>query len=198
MRSGLLQYLAVFRRLPWLGAATNMITVVRPTVMPVSTFDSDFQATVSRWIKSDGEVLVVIRFVFGAGSKSFEFFDEMATFRARLVELRPSDFVIVLRGKHLPLRGRVDDDFISRVRTAVADGDDWLIVCLDKITMGKASWYHDYAGNTQAELEEELRDDYCFGKRVAVGLEPPYGMDSDSVVSAFVPNADGSVTVGAY
>jgi len=181
-----------------LTTASASLPVVRPTVTPVSTAHPDFQATVARWIDANGEVLVVIRFAYGAGSKSFEFFDDMAAFLERVAELRPSDSVIVLVGEHLPLRGRVDDEFITRAKATIRDGDDWLIVCLDRITMGKASWYHDYPGNTHAELEEELRDEYCFGERVAVGLEPPYGIDSDKVISAFVPNADGTVTVGAY
>lgn len=103
---------------------------------PLSTSEPSFHATVARWIDAHGEVLVVIRFAYGAGSKSFEFFDDMEAFLGRIVELRPSDSVSVLAGEHLPLRGRVDDDFIIRAKTAVRDGDDWLIVCLDRITIG--------------------------------------------------------------
>jgi hypothetical protein len=165
---------------------------------PLSTSEQKFLAVIERWIVQDGEVFVVFRIAYGAGSKWFEFFDDSGAFRRRIAQLQPADSVIVLRGSHLPLRGEVDDDLIAQAKKTIADGEDWLIVCLDQITMGKVSWFHDYPGNTHAELEEELRDDFCFGKRVAFGLEPPYGVDSDTVLSAYVPNADGSVTRAVY
>ena len=172
---------------------------MRPTVTPISTSDPDFQATVARWIETNGEVLVVIRFVYGAGSRSFEFFTDSKAFCDRISSLRPADSVIVLRDKQLPLRGRVDDDFVARALATIPDGEDWLIACLEQTTMGLRSWYHNYPGNNHTELQDELRDDFCYGELVAVGLEPPYmPADGDGVISAYVPNPDGSVAPGAY
>jgi hypothetical protein len=165
---------------------------------PLSTSAPWFQRTVEAWLKSSKEVLVVIKIVYGAGSRSFEFFTDIESFRKRIAALRAKDCVVVLRDEHLPLRGCVDDDFIAKVLAQVPDGADWLIACTEPITMGKARWFHNYPGNNRAELEEELRDDVCYGKQVAVGLEPPYERTSDGVITAYVPNPDGSVTPGAY
>jgi len=171
---------------------------MRPTVKPISTSNAEFLATIRRWIESNAEVFVVIRFVSGAGSRSFEFFTAFDRFLERLAELNPADSVIVMRDKQLPLRGLVDEQFVADALSAIPDGADWLIACLAQTTMGKASWFHNYPGNNHTELADELRDDFCLGHHVAVGLEPSYMNDSDSIISAYVPNEDGAVTPGAY
>lgn len=53
-----------------------------------------------------------------------------------------------------------------------------------------------FAGETHQELCEHLADEA--GEAVAVGLYPDWSDDSDDVISAIVPNADGTVTVGIY
>lgn len=70
---------------------------------PLSTSNERFLSTVAKWIEETGEVFVVLRFVYGAGSKSFEFFTSMSEFKARVAELRPADSVIVMQEKQLPL-----------------------------------------------------------------------------------------------
>lgn len=92
----------------------------------------------------------------------------------------------------------MDEDFISQSLQYIPEGKWWQLTCLEKLKIGAASWYHDCCGNTLSELEEELRDESCYGKLVAVGLEPPYCEDIDTIIDAYVPNADGTVTPGAY
>lgn len=164
----------------------------------LSTDEPAFRSTVERWISDNGEVLAVIRFAGGAGSKSFEFFQSIGAFVARVEGLPAAACVTVLAERQLPLRGIVDDEFIGRARNAIRDGDEWLVVCQERITVGAASWYHDCEGNSNEELEAELRDEYCYGKLVAVGWHPDWLEDSSTVITAIVPNADGTVTVGAY
>jgi hypothetical protein len=163
-----------------------------------STDDPTFRSSVERWIADNGEVLAVIRFAGGAGSKSFEFFQSIEAFTRRVEELPTAASVTVLAEHQLPLRGLVDDEFIERARSTIRDGHEWLIVCLEKITMGAASWFHDYDGNSHEELAAELRDEFCYGKLVAVGLAPEWLHDSSTVITAITPNADGTVTVGVY
>ena len=168
------------------------------TMQHRSTNDAAFRSTVERWIDESGEVLAVIRFAGGAGSRSFEFFTSIDAFIERIDELPPSASVTVLAELQLPIRGRVDDDFIQHACASIRDGDEWLIVCLDRITIGAASWYHDYAGDSNDELMGELRDEYCYGKIVAVGPYPAWLEDSRTVLTVFTPNPDGTVTIGAY
>ncbi|MEM9825844.1 MAG: hypothetical protein AAF958_04610 [Planctomycetota bacterium] len=168
------------------------------TTQHKSTSDAAFRSAVARWINDNGEVLAVIRFAGGAGSRSFEFFTSNDAFIKRTNELPPSASVTVLAELQLPIRGRVDDDFIPHACASIRDGDEWLIVTIDRIRIGAASWFHDYAGESISELSDELRDEYCYGKTVAVGPYPAWLEDSQTVLTAFTPNPDGTVTVGAY
>ncbi|HEY3325320.1 MAG TPA: hypothetical protein VGP72_33010 [Planctomycetota bacterium] len=163
-----------------------------------SVNDLTFSSTVQQWIEANGEVLALIRFHASAGAKSFEFFRSMDDFKIRLADLPPRTCVIVFRDHQLPLRGRVDEEFIRKASALVPNGVEFLVVVLERISMGAASWFHDAAGQTHDELIEELRDSYCYGKSVAVGPYPPWLEDTAAVISAVVPNSDGSVTVGIY
>ena len=169
------------------------------TAMPyLSTNDLPFLFTAQNWIEANGEVFTLIRFHASAGAKSFEFFRSLDTFSSRLQELRPRTCVTVFRDRQLPLRGQVDEEFARQALALVPDGAEFLVVVLDKMTVGAQSWFHDAAGESHAELLEALRDDYCYGKQVAVGTYPPWLEDNEAVISAVVPDSDGSVTTGAY
>lgn len=155
-----------------------------------------FRSTVSSWLAETREVLAIIRFNAAAGAKSFEFFDSVDGFERRLDELPPRACVTVLRGRHLPLRGRVDADFITQAMSDIPNETDYLLTALELTTIGKASWYHAAAGETHENLREDLNDQY--GCLVAVGRYPRWLEDSATVISAVVPDADGSVHVGVY
>lgn len=161
-----------------------------------STNNAVFQSTVASWIAEKHEVLAMIRFHAAAGSKSFEFFDSFEAFRTELGQLPPRACVTVFRERQLPVRGRVDADFINQALASIPDGTEYLLVGLELITVGKAWWFYDSAGETHAELSEELEGQ--FGQLVAVGPYPPWLEDNEDIVSAVVPDSDGSIHTGVY
>lgn len=163
-----------------------------------STAHPEFQDMVANWIGGDGEVLALFRFHAAAGRISFEFFVSLDDFNNRLSELLPRTSVIVFGERQLPLRGLVNEAFISAARQSIADGSDWILVRLTQTTAGSHSWFHDTGGNSHEELESELRDEFCWGEMVALGPEPRRLEDTDTVISAVIPETDGAVRVGVY
>jgi len=163
-----------------------------------STTSPAFLSVVESWIAERGEVLALFRFSRAAGNRSWEFFNSFDAFKKRLGEQRQETCVIVFREHDLTTRGLVDDAFISQALSVFQERADWMLVCLDKITMGSASWYHDNPIETREELEEELRDDFCFGKTVAIGKEPDWLEERAGLISAVVPHEDGTVVTGIY
>ena len=167
--------------------------------MERSTTDENFLSQVELWLEADGEVFVVVRLLNAGGSKSYEHFKSISSFTERLSQLTPATSIVVCKGVHLPLRDIVNQSYISSALNQIPDGSDWLIVRETLYTCGAASWFPDSIGDTQQELESELQDDTYFGQPVRAGIEPPWWEgDSDTIVSAYVPNADGSVTPAAY
>lgn len=63
--------------------------------------------------------------------------------------------------------------------------------------MGAASWYHNTNGGTLDDLEEELRNSFCWGQPVAVGEETDW-RDPERTIHATVPAPDGTVKRGIY
>ena len=165
----------------------------------VSTNDSTFLSNVENWLQENGEVAVLIRYSAAGGSKSFEFYHSMQEFDEKLKLLAPKTCVIVFREKQLPLRGKVDVDFVSRALQTLPDfpyKDEYLIAGLELVHAGAASWYHFAAGTSLEEFKEDLS--YCEGQMVAVGIYPDWLEDNDNVISAVIPEADGTVITGIY
>jgi hypothetical protein len=161
-----------------------------------STKDPAFLARTARWLAERHEVLALIRYSRAAGAKDFEFFDSVEAFQARLRDLPPQTCVTVFGERQLPLRGRVNDDFIQQALALIPDGTEFALVGLERVRHGESAWYPMTAGETSVELCEELRE-WC-GRLVAVGPYPPWLADGDEVVSAVVPSPNGSVTTGVY
>lgn len=166
------------------------------TAQPTS--HPEFQKKTADWISANGEVLTLFRFSHAAGSKSFEFFDSLNDFNNRLAELPPRTSVIVFGEPQLPLRGVVRDEFVSAALECIDEGTYWLVVRLSKTTLGSQSWFHHVIDDSLEELEAELRDEYCWAEMVAVGPEPDWLHDTDTVISAVVPERDGTVRIGVY
>jgi hypothetical protein len=163
-----------------------------------SVREATFLQSVQSWIEASGEVLAMIRYHGRGGAKDFEFHNSVGSFKARLQRLPPRTSIIVFRDRQLPLRGRVDEEFIRRAVEMMREGQEFLISELEKTTIGAASWFNSTVVETSDELLERLRDTQCCGKQVAFGPYPPWLEDNDAVISAIVPNEDGSVTTGAY
>jgi len=96
----------------------------------------------------------------------------------------------------LTLRGIVDDGFIENCVRNIPEGSEFLVVETAQRTYGRASWIHDVAGETHAELREALEDSR--GNAVAVGLYPPWLKHDPDLISSYVPDEDGAVRPGAY
>jgi hypothetical protein len=160
------------------------------------TTAASFTNVVRDWITRQGELLTMIRFHAAAGNKEFRLFTSVAAFESVVHALPPRTCVIVFAGKRVPIRGRVDEAFIDAATRVVPEGTEWLAVALAQTTLGKASWFHFADGSTHSELISELREE--LGQEFAVGPYPAWLNDSETVVSAVVPERDGSVVVGIY
>jgi hypothetical protein len=161
-----------------------------------STTDKEFLTTINDWLHSQPEVLVLIRYSRAAGNKSFEFFTTFEHLRERLGELTPKTAVTVFRECQLPLRGCVDDEFIEKCLNSVQTGSEFLVLRPTPRTSGNQSWFDYGAGESHEELREMLEG--LRGEPVAVGEYPPWLEDSLNVISAYVPEHDGSVRKGVY
>ena len=161
-----------------------------------STTDLSFERDAGELLTDVGEIGCVFRFSHSAGERSYEFFRDIESFRHRLRDLPPSTSVILFRDRQLALRGVVDDAFVAKAKQSVA-GRHWTIARTSPITMGSQSWFHNTDGDALEELEEELRDTYCWGQPVAVGEEPSWH-DPRRTIEALVPGPDGTVKRGVY
>ena len=161
-----------------------------------STDDVLFRSTVQQWLAASGEISTLIRFHAAAGSRDFEFYRSWFEFTERLDRLRPRTSVIVFRYTQLPLRGRVDDVFTRLVLAGIPDGAEYMIAGLERATASAVSWYRFSSGDNHHDLLEDLKN--YEGHNVAVGLYPPWQRDTDSVISAYVPDTDGCIRSGVY
>jgi hypothetical protein len=166
-----------------------------------SSKDEAFIGRVSELLRSKGEALVLFRYARAAGSKEFLFVNDMDVFRSKLESLPVDTNVVVFGDRPLPLRGKVDSEFMGRAVEFIPEGSEFLILCLERTI-------HDYrphhywesfehlAGETHAELIEALKE-YC-GREVAVGLWPPWPEQSDASFEAYVADGSGTIRLGPY
>lgn len=161
-----------------------------------SSTDKKFLETLTAWFRCHDELLLLIRYSHAARSKSFEFFSSFETLAERLLCLPSRTCVIAFRQPQLPIRGLVDENFITRCLSSIPEGAEFLVADLALRTAGRASWFHHGAGESHAELRAELED--LRGHTVAAGLYPPWLEDTEDVISAVVPDENGIVTTGVY
>ena len=152
-------------------------------------------------IDTRGEVLALFRYPRAAGSKDFVLFDDAAVFQDKLNGLPANTNVIVWGDEQLTLRGRVDRGFIEKAIETIPNGAEYLVLCLDRTIHDYRPHHYwessDYsAGETHAELIGDL-EEYA-GRRVAVGLWPPWPERDPRVIEAFVPDELGVITPGPY
>ncbi len=160
------------------------------------TTDAKFLGTLELWLRTQREILVLIRYSAAGGAKDFEFFSSFQSLTDRVRCLPPLTCVIAFRQPQLLLRGIVDDEFIGRCLSSIPDGSEYLVVEATRRVYGPQSWFHYGAGVSHAELREELVESR--GLPVAVGLYPPWLEDTDDVISAVVPDEHGAVKSGIY
>jgi hypothetical protein len=98
-----------------------------------------------------------------------------------------------MRGRHLPIRGRVTEDLISRAKEAIPNGTQYLAIAPLPVP-ASISLSRPADGDSHAELEEDLRDWVREGLAVeiAIGVMPEYGVaDNDELVSRAKGGVDG-------
>lgn len=173
--------------------------------MATSTTDPRFLSEVEEMTNQRGEILAEFRYAYAAGSRDIIIFDSFLSFQERLAALLPRTLVEVYRRYDLPLRGVIDEALIYAALSLLPGETEYLIVYLqprddwrqaEEYDQGKG-WLNSFQNDEgQETLEEELRD--TLGEQAAVGPYPERREASGNVLWAIVPNADGSVQVGAY
>ncbi|HYM78930.1 MAG TPA: hypothetical protein VE377_23355 [Candidatus Dormibacteraeota bacterium] len=179
------------------GAILTIMGAVEeaPATLP-STTDKQFLKSLEDWLGGQSEVMILVRYSRAAGSKSFEFFTSFAALRARLALLKAETSVTAFRKPQLPLRGRVDDEFIGKCLSFIPGGTEFLVLETDP-RMATQQWlFHHQAGASTDELQQALEG--LRGRLVAVGEYPQWLKDSPDVISAYVPKQDGTVKAGVY
>jgi hypothetical protein len=161
-----------------------------------SATGEEFLKTVEDWLRSQREVLILIRYSRAAGNKEFEFYTSFAVLQERLRRLHAETCVTVFRNPQLQLRGIVDDEFMGKCLNSVLDGSEYAVVEMVPTKMGQHSSFNFSAGVSHDELRESLESSR--GKPVAVGEYPPWLEDSPDVISGYVPAEDGRVRRGVY
>lgn len=138
-----------------------------------------------------GEVLVVVRYAYGAGNREFLILESFPKFEAVLAQLRKRDSVIAMRSFDHLLQGKVNRELIDAANAAYTPGDAWILVGEDN---------YDYTSNwAYAESHDELKEELeaRVGRSVTIVAEPNYVCDEETI-SAYVPDDDGVVRPGAY
>jgi len=161
-----------------------------------SITDPEFLGTLQTWLRSQPEVLVLIRYSHAAGNREFEFFSSFQELSDRMRQLPHLACVTAFRQPQLPLRGIVDDEFIAKCLSRIPDGSEYLVVETVRRVYGRKSWFHHDAGVSHAELRDDLAESR--GVQVAAGLYPAWLEDTDGVISAVVPDENGVARSGVY
>ena len=162
----------------------------------MSTTDKRFLATLQDWLRSQREVLLLIRYHAAAGNKDFEFFSSFHALTERLNWLPIRTSVVAFKQPQLPFRGIVDDDYIAKSLSSIPSGSEYLVVETKLSAYDKSSVSRWSAGESHSDLRRDLEERR--GDSVAVGVYPPWLEDTENVISAYVPDEDGVVRPGGY
>jgi len=162
----------------------------------IATTSPEFLSAVEPWFGEKPEILLLVRYAYAAGNRDIELIPTLDAFRVRMASLAPKTSVTAFRDHTLPLRGIVDDAFIARCLSSIPDGVEYVIVETKPKVAGSYSWIHQETGTSHKELLESLEGER--GESVVAGEYRPWLADSDGIVTAYVPDADGVVRPGAY
>lgn len=159
-----------------------------------SALDPAFLMQVREWLDERGEVFVVIRYAYAAGSKDYLFVTSYEGFEKLLKTLPPRADVIVFREPQLPIRGIADESTLKRAITEIPDGDEWFLLCMEGNSPREFLTAGDNSHLALKDVFEELK-----GKHIAVGIDPPWHLaDSPHMQSGRIPLPDGTIAGGAF
>ena len=174
----------------------DLVAAEAPLDRAISATDSKFLNTLENWLRARPEILVLIGYSHAAGNKDFELFSSFKALSNRIRQLPPRTSITAYRQPQLPLRGVVTESFVASCMSYIPDGSEFLVLETTRRAYGEKSWFHWTSGESHAELREALEDSHDVP--VAVGLYPPWLMDTDDMISAIVPDEHGIVRVGVY
>jgi hypothetical protein len=149
--------------------------------------NSAFVDQVAQWIAADGEVFVILRWV--GGFRDFALCRSRAEFE-RLVEVVcDGTEIIAMRGRRLPIRGRVTDELLDHALEAVPEGTEYLAISL--VTKPNSPMAAAVAsGDSREDLAKVLRD--WMGMEVAVGVCPKFwAADDEGLISRAKGGVEG-------
>jgi hypothetical protein len=118
------------------------------------TTDQDFLGTLENWFSSQNEIVVEIRYRCGGGSQDFELFSSFLALSDRVRELPAGACITAFRKPQLPLRGVVDDGFVTKCLEQIPDGCEYLVAETVRRVYGRHSFFHCGSGESHAELRE--------------------------------------------
>ena len=156
----------------------------------LSTRDKNFLEAVHN-IFAAPEVLVVVRYVYGAGARDFLILKDVSDFHNLLSGLRPRDSVVVMKSFGKIMEGTVDQSFIAAAVAAYTKNSCWILIRRGDVRDERGFGY----GGSSGEIREELED--WAGKPVCIVDEPNY-LSAEHSIGAYVPDDDGVVRPGAY
>jgi len=162
----------------------------------MATTSATFLATLENWLRTGSEILVLIRYPNAAGNKDFQFFSSIDSLSDWIRRLPPRTSVIAFGQRQLPIRGVVNESFVATCLSHIPDNSEFLMLETASQVCGEGTHFHWVAGESHVELRDALGN--SLGVPVAVGLYPPWLADNNEVISAIVPDADGSARAGAY
>jgi len=134
-----------------------------------SALDPTFLNMVKHWIELDGEVYAIFELVRAGGVKWHYVFTSTNQFLSVLTSpaLRsPSGVIDVYRHPQFPVRGWVDNAFVSRALSEIQDGQDWFLLSFDN-EIEKGQTIGAYGDRSHKALKQELQDNA--GKYVMIG-----------------------------
>jgi hypothetical protein len=131
---------------------TVMGAVEEPRATLASTTDKRFLKSLEDWLNGQSEIMILVPYSRAAGNKSFEFFSSFTMLKLRLAQLKAETSVTAFRKRQLPIRGPVDDDFISKCLSLIPEGSEFLVLETDP-RMATQQWLcHHEAGESHDEV----------------------------------------------
>ena len=158
--------------------------------------DPMFLQTIEAWCSVQPEVLALVRFRCGAGSRDWRLFSSYSQLLEMIQTAPAGACITVFKSPNLPLRGVVDEALIDNCLAAIPDRIEYLMIETVQTVAGKCSWYHYGSGQSHAELKDDLQG--SVGRPVVVGYHPSMSAGPTEAVDGVVPDTDGLVRPGPY
>jgi hypothetical protein len=144
-----------------------------------------------------GGVVAVIRVAGGAGSRHWFVLEEPEDLGDLLRWAKPVDAIDVFLEPQLQVRGTVDADIRSAIRRLPTQTDEWLIAVRDGGSAHLSDVFEGWNGDPDSATAAARWLDGHDGRQVLAGPHP-LGLATASVLTAYVPLPNGTLTRGAY